>query len=105
MFQSNAIKFTDPGGSVRISTILVSGRATQDLEKGIGLAHDPDPVISVPVASKHKHALSETNLSIHNREHERSAPSIIVRIVVTDTGCGIAESESGKLFCQPFTFL
>lgn len=99
---TNAIKFTDCGGSVRITTQLVSG-LRKDKPSALGKdQNESDPVISVPVPSKHNQALSESNLSLHNHEQLKTAPSVIVRIVVTDTGCGIAHSESRKLF-SPFT--
>lgn len=117
---SNACKFTPAGGKLTIRTKLVipdldppadddvpdeadpSGCADADAdtaeETGNGqrpsLANGPDV-----------HRLSKSHLTQHNTLHAKPAPPlewIVVRIEVTDTGCGIRPKDmvQSKLFCE-----
>jgi signal transduction histidine kinase len=96
IWRSNACKFTQPGGKVAISTKLMT------TSQGSDISH-PE-VVDVPATGHQRDKLSATNLSVHNGAQSTSSPSIIVRIEVTDTGCGIGKKESAKLFCtfSPF---
>ncbi|KAF9269248.1 hypothetical protein L218DRAFT_891404 [Marasmius fiardii PR-910] len=90
---SNACKFTSEGGSVSITTRLIL--------PSIG----PD---GLPVHDDNKNTmaaqLSASRLVQHNINHAKDGtsppPTILVRIEVSDTGCGIEQSElsRGKLF-------
>ncbi|KAJ3930993.1 MAG: hypothetical protein NXY57DRAFT_897033 [Lentinula lateritia] len=87
-FASNACKFTPEGGSVTVKTKLLSpsiddtsGQPRSDAE-----THDK---------------LSASRLAQHDYHHATGDnETIVVRVEVTDTGCGIEESElaGSKLF-------
>ncbi|KAJ3903764.1 hypothetical protein F5879DRAFT_803012 [Lentinula edodes] len=87
-FASNACKFTPEGGSVTVKTKLLSpsiddtsGQPRTDAE-----THDK---------------LSASRLAQHDYHHATDDnETIVVRVEVTDTGCGIEESElaGSKLF-------
>ncbi len=101
---SNACKFTSPGGLLRIATRLIlpacshrnistengtkEGGSTEKAER------EEEETIDVPGRSAHF-------LDRHNRSHAPPRDWIVVRIEVTDTGCGIPPKEmfQSKLFC------
>ncbi|KAJ3743803.1 hypothetical protein DFH05DRAFT_1400075 [Lentinula detonsa] len=89
-FASNACKFTPEGGLVTVKTKLVTpcidSPATTQTEK-----NDP--------ASRDK--LSASRLAQHDYDHANDDnETIVVRVEVSDTGCGIEKSEltGSKLF-------
>ncbi|KAJ4474814.1 hypothetical protein J3R30DRAFT_3295227 [Lentinula aciculospora] len=89
-FASNACKFTPEGGSVTVKTKLVTpimnGPSTSEAQKSDPDTHDE---------------LSALRLAQHDYDHANDDNgSVVVRVEVTDTGCGIEESElaGSKLF-------
>ncbi|KZP17575.1 hypothetical protein FIBSPDRAFT_920629 [Athelia psychrophila] len=111
---SNACKFTPSGGKLHISTKLVA----PDRDSAASLATDrtgsfselSDEKVagttSTPSTSNQLHLLSATHLSQHNEDHSKPRTPlewIVVRIEVTDTGCGIRSKDmaQSKLF-SPF---
>ncbi|KAJ3994080.1 hypothetical protein F5050DRAFT_1576353 [Lentinula boryana] len=89
-FASNACKFTPEGGLVTVKTKLltpsIDSPATTQTEK-----NDP--------ASREK--LSASRLAQHDYDHANDDnETIVVRVEVSDTGCGIEKSElvGSKLF-------
>jgi len=75
-FLSNAVKFTPPRGRIEIRAFLILDTRCSMLVKEGG-----------------------TQARIQNRESRIENPeSRIVRIAVSDTGCGIAESDREKIF-------
>lgn len=99
---SNACKFTQPGGQLRIATRLIvptcshlnttskDGANERETEKEKGR----EEVNDAPELSAH-------SLDLHNRRHAPRRDWIVVRVEVTDTGCGIPPKEmvESKLFC------
>ncbi|KAK7056490.1 hypothetical protein VNI00_003046 [Paramarasmius palmivorus] len=90
---SNACKFTSEGGTVSISTRLILPSVGPD-----GVAVHDDSMDTMAAQ------LSASRLAQHNINHAKDKtappPTILVRIEVSDTGCGIEPSElaRGKLF-------
>ncbi|KAJ3767871.1 hypothetical protein FB446DRAFT_753512 [Lentinula raphanica] len=89
-FASNACKFTSEGGTVTVKTKLVTpcihGPLVTETEKDDLKAYD---------------GLSALRLAQHDYDHASNDDgTIVVRVEVTDTGCGIEESEltGSKLF-------
>ncbi|KAJ3756009.1 Tco5, signal transduction HAMP domain histidine kinase [Lentinula raphanica] len=89
-FASNACKFTSEGGTVTVKTKLVTpcihGPLVTETEKDDLKAYDE---------------LSALRLAQHDYDHASNDDgTIVVRVEVTDTGCGIEESEltGSKLF-------
>ncbi|KAF8727525.1 hypothetical protein AX14_007338 [Amanita brunnescens Koide BX004] len=93
---SNACKFTPKGGTIAISTKLILPMSSTSSEQEISA----DSSATLPGSSQHQ--LSAARLTLHDVQ-QGSVPSlerIVVRIEVTDTGCGIKASDltHGKLF-------
>ncbi|KAF6761807.1 hypothetical protein DFP72DRAFT_879693 [Ephemerocybe angulata] len=112
---SNACKFTPAGGRLKISTRLVLPRLRDDedpLDAVFESNHSrnengqADDVITngnghaIPATSPQaQHPLSTDHLTRHdfNTQHEKkSIEQIVVRIEVTDTGCGIKHDDMAK---------
>ncbi|PFH50297.1 hypothetical protein AMATHDRAFT_61349 [Amanita thiersii Skay4041] len=100
---SNACKFTPQGGKISISTKLLLPTQTT------GTDSVPDtralaPGVSVNSGNGNVYRLSASRLNMHDMQQEPAAtPSldrIVVRIEITDTGCGIKASDlaHGRLF-------
>ncbi|KAE9396812.1 hypothetical protein BT96DRAFT_977262 [Gymnopus androsaceus JB14] len=97
-FASNACKFTPAGGSVTVKTKLVVPSDLNDTGNGSkgsgsGNNHNHDAEASA--------RLSASRLAQHDYDHGNDKDeTIIVRVEVTDTGCGIEGSEltGPKLF-------
>ncbi|KAJ3920026.1 hypothetical protein F5877DRAFT_38979 [Lentinula edodes] len=87
-FASNACKFTPEGGSVTVKTKLLSPSI--------------DDTSGQPRTGAETHdKLSASRLAQHDYHHATDDnETIVVRVEVTDTGCGIEESElaGSKLF-------
>ncbi|KAI0689456.1 hypothetical protein C8T65DRAFT_746171 [Cerioporus squamosus] len=108
---SNACKFTPAGGKLTIKTKLVipegCARDEDDDEDEFGRPSDErrpsfQAMHSNDSADFH-HTLSRNHLTQHNTLHSKPAPAlewIVVRIEVTDTGCGIRPKDmvQSKLF-------
>ncbi len=108
---SNACKFTPPGGLLRIATRLILPACShRSLSAEIGTREggstekterEDEEMSDAPRLSAH-------SLDRHNRSHAPQRDWIVVRIEVTDTGCGIPPKEmlQSKLFCalSPHTF-
>ncbi|KIP05565.1 hypothetical protein PHLGIDRAFT_128820 [Phlebiopsis gigantea 11061_1 CR5-6] len=116
---SNACKFTPTGGQLLITTKLVIPNLTPDEDMDEEDAHNDfptpgfsekeegDALSSTAAGSEgrapHEHpGLSRTLLSQHDVMHSKPSPLewIVVRIEVTDTGCGIRQKDmvQTKLF-------
>lgn len=117
---SNACKFTPTGGKLIIKTRLIVPHASSKLSSGTyaelgqdqpdlpvaaGNGEAPPPSDDIPeTESQPRHTqLSTNHLSQHNSIHSKPAPPlewIVVRIEVTDTGCGIRAKDmvQTKLF-------
>ena len=94
-FSSNACKFTLKGGTISISTKLILPTSSISYEQG----NSPDASATLPNGN-----LSATRLTLHDMQ-PGSVPSlerIVVRIEVTDTGCGIKTCDlaHGRLFSE-----
>ncbi|KAF5351333.1 hypothetical protein D9758_008026 [Tetrapyrgos nigripes] len=90
---SNACKFTAAGGTVSVTTRLI----VPSIPAGGG---NPDTVEDCLSVSR----LAQHNIDHHGTDSTAPDPSIVVRIEVTDTGCGISrrEAQRGRLF-TPFS--
>ena len=131
VIDSNACKFTAAGGKLTIATkLIIPERYTRgeddededgldpdrDLESGIDVDEkdvdadaDADAGMNGDAAEGERkdafHRLSKNHLNQHNVLHAKPAPPlewIVVRIEVTDTGCGIRPKDmvQSKLFCE-----
>lgn len=101
---SNACKFTQPGGRLSIATRLVVPACSHRIlspdfgakvgESNTNTEKRNEGMNDVP-------GLSAQSLDMHNRRHEPRRDWVVVRIEVTDTGCGIPPKEmlQSKLFC------
>lgn len=94
---SNACKFTPPGGLLRIATRLILPACSHrnlsaDTEK---TKREDEEISDVPGLSAH-------SLEKHNLSYAPQRNWVVVRIEVTDTGCGIPPKEmvQSKLFCE-----
>ncbi len=119
---SNACKFTPTGGKLTIKTKLVipewlakkeEGEEEEEEEADEEAGRHSDERRPSPQAthsngsagSDFHHTLSQSHLTQHNTLHSKPAPPlewIVVRIEVTDTGCGIRPKDivQSKLFCE-----
>ncbi|KAI0769211.1 hypothetical protein BC629DRAFT_1292280 [Irpex lacteus] len=110
---SNACKFTAHGGSLTIKTRLVLPirpvrSVSSSVQGGSKLPQTPgtlDTSISLtdtPMTEFDEQQLSAARLDQHNSIHNKAPPTecIVVRIEVTDTGCGIRQKDmvQSKLF-------
>ncbi|TFK80701.1 hypothetical protein K466DRAFT_605115 [Polyporus arcularius HHB13444] len=117
---SNACKFTPTGGKLTIRTKLVipewlakkeEGEEEEEEEDDEEAGRHSDERRPSPQAthsngsagSDFHHTLSQSHLTQHNTLHSKPAPPlewIVVRIEVTDTGCGIRPKDivQSKLF-------
>lgn len=119
---SNACKFTPAGGSLRISTRLLWPTVEVDGHVGLESGSErteatkvpsPSPGGGSPLPSRSQSrgkesrdgrkagVLSAAILKQHNQD-ETALSRIIVRIEVSDTGCGIQSKDMvhNKLFCE-----
>ena len=101
---SNACKFTPPGGLLRIATRLILPACShRDLSAENGMREEGDIEKAEREDEEMSNAprLSAHSLERHNRSHAPHRDWIVVRIEVTDTGCGIPPKEmvQSKLFC------
>lgn len=117
----NAFKFTPAGGTVTIKTGLVVVYPDDPVERprsaSSPLPTSPASQKSQPPSRSHSHkretrkagkgGLSADLLSQHNTVDDKAEPleRIVVRIEVSDTGCGIHEKEMHeiKLFSEFLT--
>lgn len=114
---SNACKFTPAGGKLTITTKLVIPERhgkdedddddddDDDGEQGIGHPSLQATHTNGNAGIDFHHRLSKNHLTQHNTLHSKPAPLlewIVVRIEVTDTGCGIRPKDmvQSKLFCK-----
>lgn len=117
---SNACKFTPAGGKLTITTKLVipapptqEEREDGDMQDAPGLSEGslhPNIVVNGNGNGNSRTSddiprLSASHLTQHNVLHSKPAPPlewIVVRIEVTDTGCGIRPKDmvQSKLFCE-----
>jgi osomolarity two-component system, sensor histidine kinase SLN1 len=128
---SNATKFTPSGGTVSISTRLLWPRPSShqdDSETAVSpsvaggelgttptvvtpaRALNGDTLLGSPTAgarpsveeAEKRRGLSAKSLEEHNEAHALPVDKIIVRIEVSDTGCGIQSRDMvhNKLFCE-----
>ncbi|KDQ61452.1 hypothetical protein JAAARDRAFT_510766 [Jaapia argillacea MUCL 33604] len=103
---SNACKFTPSGGKLSVKTMLLLPSdppplsPASELSESIEESEPPDHVRRV--GEDCHHALSVDHLSQHNLSNSKPPPleCIVVRIEVTDTGCGIKSKDmaQSKLF-------
>ena len=117
---SNACKFTPAGGKLTITTKLVIPEHARRDERDDDEDDDGDSEPGEPeyerrpslhaahsngnAGADFHHSLSRSHLTQHNTLHAKPAPPlewIVVRIEVTDTGCGIRPKDmvQSKLFC------
>lgn len=101
---SNACKFTPPGGLLRIATRLILPACShRDLsaENGMREVGDTEKAEREDEGISDAPGLSAHFLERHNRSHAPQRDWVVVRIEVTDTGCGIPPKEmvQSKLFC------
>ena len=101
---SNACKFTQPGGLLRIATRLIvpiCSHHNLSTENGATVGESNAKTVKRNEETSDAPGLSAHSLDIHNRWHEPRSDWIVVRIEVTDTGCGIPPKEmvQSKLFC------
>jgi signal transduction histidine kinase len=114
IIHSNACKFTPAGGKLFVSTRLVLPSPSKYApSEGSGYTHVTQvttaPATPAPSATDPLHSLSEDHLSQHNLHHSKPRTPlewIVVRIEVTDTGCGIKPRDiaQSKLFCKSFRY-
>ncbi|RPD73184.1 hypothetical protein L226DRAFT_466050 [Lentinus tigrinus ALCF2SS1-7] len=111
---SNACKFTPSGGKLTITTKLVIPehlRRDEDEDEDEdedGFSYERRPSLHAAhsngnAGADFHHSLSRSHLTQHNTLHSKPAPPlewIVVRIEVTDTGCGIRPKDmvQSKLF-------
>jgi osomolarity two-component system sensor histidine kinase SLN1 len=101
---SNACKFTQPGGQLRIATrLIVPACSHRDVYTNDG-ANAEEAKTKTEKGNKEINdapALSAHSLDLHNQRHEPRRDWIVVRVEVADTGCGIPSKEmvESKLFC------
>jgi osomolarity two-component system, sensor histidine kinase SLN1 len=101
---SNACKFTPPGGLLRIATRLILPACShRNLSANYGMREGGDTEKAEREDGEMSDApgLSARSLDRHNRSHAPQRNWVVVRIEVTDTGCGIPPKEmvESKLFC------
>ena len=101
---SNACKFTSPGGLLRIATRLIlpaCSHVNLSLENGMREGGDIEKAKREDEEMGEAPGLSAHSLDRHNRSHAPQRNWVVVRIEVTDTGCGIPPKEmvQSKLFC------
>lgn len=101
---SNACKFTPPGGLLRIATRLILPACSHinlSAENGMREGGDTEKAEREDEEMSDAHGLSAHSLDRHNRSHAPQRNWIVVRVEVTDTGCGIPPKEmvESKLFC------
>jgi signal transduction histidine kinase len=101
---SNACKFTQPGGKLRIATRLVVPTCLHcDISADFGAKEGESNAKAEKrcEGTNDVPGLSAQSLDMHNRRHEPRRDWIVVRIEVADTGCGIPPKEmlQSKLFC------
>jgi signal transduction histidine kinase len=98
----NACKFTPTGGKITISTKLII--PTKESLKANGRPYTESRKTSLAVMDDtSRNELSVDHLSQHNMGDPKSElECIVVRIEVSDTGCGIHQKdmEQGKLFSE-----
>lgn len=102
---SNACKFTSPGGLLRIATRLILPACSHrnlSAENGMCEGGDPEKAMREDEEISDAPRLSAHSLDRHNRSHAPRRDWVVVRIEVTDTGCGIPSKEmvQSKLFCS-----
>ncbi|KAI0701496.1 hypothetical protein BC835DRAFT_213923 [Cytidiella melzeri] len=110
---SNACKFTPHGGSLTIKTRLIlpvrpvrsecsSVQGTSKSPFTSGILDTPTTITDTPGTEYAEQPLSAARLDQHNSIHNNAPPTecIVVRIEVTDTGCGIRHKDmvQSKLF-------
>ncbi|KDQ26517.1 putative Tco5 histidine kinase [Pleurotus ostreatus PC15] len=97
---SNACKFTPSGGTLTITTRLILPTSPPDY--ATGEAPSESTTTRPSMENQTHHSLSTSHLSQHNRHHTDAPPLewIVVRIEVSDTGCGIRRRDmtESKLF-------
>ena len=101
---SNACKFTQPGGRLRIATRLVVPKCShRDLSADFGakVGESKTKTEKRSEGMDDEPGLSAQSLDMHNRRNEPQRDWIVVRVEVADTGCGIPPKEmlQSKLFC------